>query len=352
MNLNAFDHAYTLFQADEIPFLHQAKARLRDARPYKGLKILHNVPLTLESLHKVHALLLGGAEVTVSSPSFMEPKGDAVDVLRAAGVPVFLDGEPPKDVDIMLDCAGELLDRVRPRIGAVELTGTGTQRYAAKPCLTYPVISVDQSSVKNLEALLGTGDGFVRAFEELTGEPVDGRSVVIFGFGKVGQGIAHALASRTGGITVVEPDRARLDRAQTRNLLGVRAKDVRAVEAAVREAFVVVTATGRNHAISDNYAAAPFRRAEYLANMGGEDEFGPAFADTEIMVAKKPINFAIDHPTKIRYLDPVFHAHNLGIDLLLFGALTPGVHPFPAFLADEIVSSWQRCFGEDVGDCH
>jgi len=352
MNLDAFDHAYTLFQADEIPFLHQAKARLRRARPYEGLKVLHNVPLTLESLHKVHALLLGGAEVTVSSPSFMEPKGDAVEILRTAGVPVVLDGELPKDVDVMLDCAGELLDRIRPRIGAVELTGTGTQRYAAKTCLTYPVISVDQSSVKDLEALLGTGDGFVRAFEELAGESVAGRSVVVFGFGKVGQGIAHALAPRTRKITVVEPDQTRLERARNWKLSGVCARDVRAVEAAVGEAFVVVTATGRNHAISDHYAAEPFRRAGYLANMGGEDEFGPAFTDTEIMVGKKPINFAIDHPTKIRYLDPVFHAHNLGIDLLLFGALSPGVHAFPAFLADEIVSSWQRCFGEDFGDWH
>ena len=44
----------------------------------------------------------------------------------------------------------------------------------------------------------------------------------------------------------------------------------------------------------------------------------------------------------------MFHAHNLGIELLLHGAMAPGLHPFPAFLADEIVAAWSGCFGEDI----
>ena len=84
MNHDAFEPLYELFPATEIPFLERAKLRLRDTRPYQGLKILHNVPLTMESLHKVHAILLGGAEVTVTSPSFMEPKEEAIALLRRA----------------------------------------------------------------------------------------------------------------------------------------------------------------------------------------------------------------------------------------------------------------------------
>ena len=185
---------------------------------------------------------------------------------------------------------------------------------------------------------------------ELTGERLTDQRVVLFGFGKVGQGIAHGLMPFTSEIAVVEADPDRLQRARDWMLTGLCNLDQGGVEALVSEADLVVTATGRRNVISDFYDGSPFRRARYLANMGGEDEFGPAFAESEVLVGKKPINFAIDQPTKIRYLDPVFHAHNLGLDLLLLGALPPGLHPFPDFLADEIVSAWQVLFQEGVGD--
>ncbi|WP_282605714.1 NAD(P)-dependent oxidoreductase [Pelagibius sp. Alg239-R121] len=344
-----FQAAYDLFPEHEIPFLQSAKKRLERARPYEGLKILHNIPLTMESLHKVHALLLGGAEISVTSPSFMEPKADAIAVMKAAGVPVLLANDPlPSEVDVTLDCAGELIDRVTPRIGAVELTGTGTQRYLARTDLNYPVISVDQSSVKNLEALLGTGDAFVRAFVELTGESLKARSVMLFGFGKVGQGIAHALAPSHCQVTIVETDPHKIGRASRAGYVCIDGADRASVEQAAREAFVVVTATGRKGIVSELYDPTAFRNAAYLANMGGEDEFGSAFSASEIMVEKKPINFAIDHPTQIRYLDPVFHAHNLGIELLLFANLAPGHYAFPEFIAEEITSTWQSLFNLDI----
>jgi adenosylhomocysteinase len=44
----------------------------------------------------------------------------------------------------------------------------------------------------------------------------------------------------------------------------------------------------------------------------------------------------------------VFHAPDLGVDLLSCTRLRPGVQPFPHFLADEIVDGWQRIFGERI----
>ncbi|MEM6658094.1 MAG: NAD(P)-dependent oxidoreductase [Pseudomonadota bacterium] len=348
MTQDPFRVAYDLFPSSEIPFLERAKKIARRTRPYDGLKILQNIPVTMEALHKTHVLMLGGADLTLTCPSFMDPKPEALAVLDAAGVAVVDVPNIPSDVDIALDCAGELLGRVTPRLGTVELTGTGTNRYQAAGDLSYPVISVDQSQVKVLEALFGTGDAFQRAFSTLTGETLKGKDVLLFGYGKVGQGIAYALHPSGCRITVVDVSADALCGAKRHGHAAIPAHDTDAVEIAASKAFVVVTATGRPGIISERYATEPFRGARYRANMGGEDEFGPAFDNTEIMVDKRPINFAIAHPTRIRFLDPIFHAHNLGVDLLRSFAPGPGLHAFPEFLAAQILTEWEDIFSVDV----
>lgn len=348
MTRDPFEIAYDLFPAREIPFLERAKSIARRTRPYEGLKIVQNIPVTMEVLHKTHALLLGGADLTITCPSFMDPKPEALSVLAAAGVPVLQQTNLTDDFDIVLDCAAELLGRITPRIGAVELTGTGTNLYAEAGELNYPVISVDQSRVKVLEALFGTGDAFQRAFFELTGENLNDRAVLLFGYGKVGQGIAYALRPLGCDITVVDTQGDALALARSHGHEALRADDRAEVEKAASSAFVVVTATGRPGIISERYRPAPFLKADYLANMGGEDEFGPAFETASIMVDKKPINFAIAHPTQIRFLDPIFYAHNLGIDLLRSFDFTKGLHAFPSFLAEQILQEWESLFDIDV----
>lgn len=83
-----------------------------------------------------------------------------------------------KPVDVALDYAGELLGRVTPRLGTVELTGAGTNLYFEE-ALDYPVMSLDQSRVNVLEALIGTGDAFQRAFETLTGESPHKKAILL-----------------------------------------------------------------------------------------------------------------------------------------------------------------------------
>ncbi|NVO58226.1 hypothetical protein HW561_20770 [Rhodobacteraceae bacterium B1Z28] len=348
MTHDPFEIAYDLFPASEIPFLERAKSIARRTRPYEGLKILQNIPVTMEALHKTHALLLGGADLTITCPSFMDPKPEALSVLDAAEVKIAAPDDLPTEVDIVLDCAGELLRRVSPKLGAVELTGTGTNLYAAADDLSYPVISVDQSRVKVLEALFGTGDAFQRAFSTLTGERLQDNSILLFGYGKVGQGIAYALRPHNCRVAVVDPSPDALQLASRHGHVAIPADDITAVEDAAASAFVVVTATGRPGIISERYAAAPFLKAGYRANMGGEDEFGPDFDVDTVLVDKKPINFAITHPTRIRFLDPLFFAHNLGIDLLRQFDIKPGLHAFPGFMAEQILAEWESLFQVDV----
>ncbi|GAB1510993.1 NAD-binding protein [Actinophytocola sp. KF-1] len=334
------------FPPEELLFLRRARRRAERVRPYAGLKVLHNVPLTAETMCKIEVLAVGGADLVVSSPGFMSPDRRCVEALRTAGIEFRAEYRFREEFDVVLDCGGELQPLVTPRLGVCELTGTGTRRYrAAEPGC--PVIAVDESRVKDLEALLGTGRGFVHAFRRLVPEPINGQPFLVLGYGKVGRGIVRALAPYTNRIAVVDVDAGAVAAAKAIGCAAVHAGERDVVSDWARQAFAVVTATGVPGVVTTCYDPGAFRGA-HLANMGGEDEFGAAFAADDVLCGKRPVNFAASDPGLVRYLDPVFHAHNLGIDLLSYARPRPGVHPFPDFLADEIVDSWQRVFGEPL----
>ena len=62
-----------------------------------------------------------------------------------------------------------------------------------------------------------------------------------------------------------------------------------------------------------------------LANLGVEDEFGPAIPEARVLNGKKPINFALEEPTHLRYIDPTMALDNFGALLLLSEALPKGL---------------------------
>jgi len=339
-----FQEITAQFAPGDLLFLRRARDRVVRTRPYAGMRVLHNVPLTAETMCKIEVLVAGGADLVVTNPSFTTPDPHCVEALRAAGVEFRAEHRFPEESDVVLDCGGELQPLVTPRLGTCELTGTGTRRYrAADPA--YPVIAVDECRVKDLEALLGTGRGFVHAFRRLVREPIDGRPFLVFGYGKVGKGIVRALAPHTDRIGVVDVDHGAVAAAGLVGCEAMHAAERDRVAAWARQAFAVVTATGVPGVVTAGYDAAAFLGA-HLANMGADDEFGEAFAAHDVLCGKQPVNFSSSDPALVRYLDPVFHAHNLGVDLLSCAWRRPGVQPFPDFLADEIVDGWQRAFGE------
>jgi adenosylhomocysteinase len=341
-----FPEITACFAAGDQVFLRRARHRAHHAKPYAGLRVLHNVPLTAETMCKIEVLVAGGANLVVSSPSFMSPDQRCVEALGAAGVEFREEYRFPETFDVVLDCGGELQPLVTPRLGVCELTGSGTRRYrAADPA--YPVIAVDECRVKDLEALLGTGRDFLHAFRRLVPEPIEGQPFLVLGYGKVGRGIVRALAPHTGRIAVVDNDPLAVAAAAAAGCEAVHAEARDRVEDRARQAFAVVTATGVPGVVTAGYDPTAFRGA-HLANMGGEDEFGAAFATDDVLYGKRPVNFSSSDPALMRYLDPVFHAHNLGVDLLSQQRFPPGVQPFPDDLAAEIVTCWQRIFGEDL----
>ena len=66
-----------------------------------------------------------------------------------------------------------------------------------------------------------------------------------------------------------------------------------------------------------------------IVNMGVEDEFGPGLPAERVLNNKQPLNFILDEPTHLKYIDATMALDNYGIGLLISGKLKRGLN-FPA----------------------
>ncbi|UTW57110.1 NAD-binding protein [Kordiimonas sp. SCSIO 12603] len=338
--MSALEAIYQEFGADVAPFMHRLRDEVQDTKPYKGLRIAHDIPLTRTTLIKVDSLLKGGADLLVSNFSFCTPDAYALKVLEENKIPYKPVHEISGEFDVLMDCGAELLENCTAKLGAVELTRTGAVAYqnAHTP---YPVISVDDTRLKQLETCLGTGEGVHRAIVNLAGRDLTDAKVMIFGFGKVGRGIAHYFKTITDDITIAEMDEKRLKVATDRDLKVVSADQADEVETLARSADVIITATGLKDIISRSYDTSAFLNGPLLANAGAEDEFGYDFKDSDILGAKVPVNFTENEPTLMKFLDPIFYAHTVALNDLLEGR-APGFHALNRVTDNAVMADWCR----------
>ncbi len=349
INFNAFKLAHGKYKKEDMPFLTDLLDKAKKNKIYQGLKILHNTPLTIEAILKIEPLIIGGADVTVSCITLLPPQQEALQIIKEANIHLQIEHVFKEIYDIHLDCCGELLHTHPPRMGAVELTQTGSELYKNAK-INYPLISVDDSSIKLLETFYGTGDGFVRAVQKFLGNEMYGKSYVIFGFGKVGKGIVHVLKRYTNKIsTVIDINTSVFNRQTYPNVEFISGTEIEKVKGVIKSAYCVVTATGVENVISKYYN---FNKKDFgdaiLTNMGADDEYGNNFTKDDVLFEKKPLNFSLPEPTTMKYLDPVFYAHNIGIDVILSGKIQQGYNPFPEDISAEILTRWKQIHQENI----
>jgi adenosylhomocysteinase len=329
-----------------MPFLAKQREEVQDTKPYDGLRILHNIPLTLSTVFKIEALALGGADVTVVAPKLFPVEKKAADLLKQANFRVLSERNFTSAFDIHLDCCAELIKLHPPKIGAVELTQSGSKIYQ-EANLEYPIVSVDDSKLKVLETFFGTGDGFSRALYQLVGDEKKQKSFVIFGHGKVGKGILYAIQQFSDDITVIDVLESFADKKP--GIKYVDARNKSQVAEAIAGCYCAITATGIKNLITDYYS---FTKAHFgnsiLINMGAEDEYGVNFELNDVEFNKQPFNFSLAEPTSFHYLDPIFYAHNAGIDLILSKQVNKEYNAFPDKLALNILEKWQAIYNEDL----
>ena len=214
----------------------------------------------------------------------------------------------------------------------VELTQTDPNLYKN---IASAVITVDQSFTKQLESI-GTGESLIRVFNEVIRQDLAQQNVnfkiipyllqsdntvhlyarqrwLMFGYGKVSQGLLKALNSigtPSHHITVIETSLTAYLQA-TRNsyqaifLDKTDQKTIQQIKNLLPQYFAVITATGVPGFMSELFSEADFPN-QILINYGTFYEFGEKFSAESVLNHKNPANFMLQFPTCMRYLDAIF----------------------------------------------
>ncbi len=307
--LNFFQSRYT--QKTAYPALAAQWELWSRTKPLQGVKVLDGTPLFFNTFGKYTGLLLAGAELTVAYSPELPYDPEALALLASFGVPtVKSPGRESGTYDVVLDCAG-LYQWVPSRFGYAELTRSGIHMYQGRDV---PLFAVDSGRIKQIETCLGTGESCLRALRHLGYREWDRVPVLQFGYGKVGRGIAMYLRDAGADVTVV-------DKKTVPVMPGIRRidmEDTDAVRSAIDNTQWIIAVTGVP-AVLAPYVE-PMRNSQaLLVNMGALDEFGDAMPPERVLYGKQPLNFMLDEPTELRYIDVTMALDNAAAEYLYNG---------------------------------
>lgn len=308
------------YKREEFPTLLSQIESWGKSKPLRGISILDASPVFLNTFAKYAALIEAGAHLSIGISKALPASPEALELAKRLAIPTVQESNSTDGFDLVLDCAGEFR-KTPSHLGYVELTRSGIHLYES---VQAPVWAVDSGRIKQIETSLGTGDGFMRAMKQLGHEDWKGKRLVIFGYGKVGLGIALRARMAEAEITVVDLPEKRTLVPEEINFVSTDAPE--AVNSILMNSFCAVTATGIPHALdqlidAERIAASPL----ILANMGVEDEWGSDIPESRVLNAKKPLNFILHDPTRMCYIDPALALHNAGAVELLTRSYPPGI---------------------------
>lgn len=341
---------FEIFEPDPWPMLKKSIGELSNPPDkYKGITILNNTPMDFVTIVKALVLTKSGADVTLTISDDLPRDEKAIQYLKENNINYLMPHElKGRKFDIVLDCNAGMQGIVTATKGIAELTGSGKYKYNH---VKVPVVNVDDSETKKLETFYGTADGFIRGFLQetrLDEKDIMDKIFIVYGYGKVGKGIVYGLNLLNAKVIIVDVDEDILENANkdTQIQMAINGNNAEAVKKAFKEAFCIVTTTGREGVVSKYFNRSDISKSTYLVNMGVEDEFGDKFLSEDVLYSKKPINFVLKRPTLSKFLDPIFYAHNKVVDILLDDQysleLKNGLNPFPHNLDMRILEDWKK----------
>lgn len=267
--------------ARELAWLHTftpATRRSSSLPSLDGERVLVVCHLDLKMIPYFDALLDARAEVWACAANPATTRNAVAFHLEEAGVRVpARKDDPPEIHDAHLRAAissgptflsemgadataatGGALKSVR---GGLEATGTGILRIRGLD-LSYPVFDWDGVAIKQgLHNRHLVGLMAANTFLNVTGLSLYGKTVLVVGYGPVGRGIADAARSFGAVVEVCDVDPA------ARLAAAHRGFPTPILEAGLRRADVVFTATGRDGAIAPE-ALSSCKSGAFLANLG------------------------------------------------------------------------------------
>lgn len=309
---------YNRYEAHEYPALAYQLKKWQTLRPLAGVKILDGTPVFANTLLKYINLLAAGADLTVGWSDAIPYDPAIIEFLQKIGVKCEHNCCRNDFFDVILDC-NAVYRALRPQLGFAELTRSGAYHFAGT---TAHVVNVDDSRIKAIETCMGTGESFLRAMNFLNYD-VAGKNIVVMGCGKVGRGVVF-YAGRAGARVIAVDDPQAVEKCIGGSLIS--RFDRPAVLDALRNAWCVVSATGQALALADEeYIRILLAGEKIIVNMGVEDEWGPAVPPDRVLNGKEPLNFILDEPTLLRYIDPTMALHNYAAVQLMQGGTVPGI---------------------------
>jgi adenosylhomocysteinase len=261
----------------EMPGLMAIREEFGKQKPLKGARIAGCLHMTIQTAVLIETLIELGAEVSWSSCNIFSTQDHAAAAIAKAGIPVFAwkgmdekefdwcieqtlfafkDGQP---LNMILDDGGDLTNMVLDRYpelvagirGISEETTTGVHRLMErmnKGTLPLPCINVNDSVTKSkFDNKYGCKESCVDAIRRATDIMMAGKVAVVAGYGDVGKGSAASLRGSGARVIVTEIDpicalQAAMD-----------GYEVKKMDNAVKEADIVVTATGNRDIVVDRH---------------------------------------------------------------------------------------------------
>jgi adenosylhomocysteinase len=259
----------------EMPGLMALREEFGAAKPLKGARIAGCLHMTIQTAVLIETLVELGAEVTWSSCNIFSTQDHAAAAIAAAGIPVYawkgmneeefdwcieqtlFFGEDRKPLNMILDDGGDLTNMVFDRYpelakgikGLSEETTTGVHRLYERMkngTLVMPAINVNDSVTKSkFDNKYGCRESLVDAIRRATDIMIAGKVAVVAGFGDVGKGSAESLSGAGARVIVTEIDPICALQA------AMEGYEVKKFADAVKEADIVVTATGNKNIVTE-----------------------------------------------------------------------------------------------------
>ncbi|MBC8042304.1 MAG: adenosylhomocysteinase [Rhizobacter sp.] len=277
----------------EMPGLMQLRSEFGPKKPFKGARISGCLHMTIQTAVLIETLKELGAEVQWSSCNIFSTQDHAAAAIAAAGIPVyawkgqtaeesdwcieqtlfFPDGQP---LNMILDDGGDLTNMVLDKYpelipnvkGISEETTTGVHRLYERVkngTLPMPAINVNDSVTKSkFDNKYGCRESLVDAIRRATDVMMAGKVAVVAGFGDVGKGSADSL--RDSGVRVIVTEIDPICALQA----AMEGFEVKRMIDAVKEADIVVTATGNKNIITEKHFRA-MKDKTIVCNIGHFD---------------------------------------------------------------------------------
>jgi adenosylhomocysteinase len=261
----------------EMPGLMALRAEYGESKPLKGARIAGCLHMTIQTAVLIETLIALGAEVTWSSCNIFSTQDHAAAAIAAAGISVYAwkgmneeefdwcieqtlhFGEGQAPLNMILDDGGDLTNMVFDKFpqlvagikGLSEETTTGVLRLHDRiknGTLVMHAINVNDSVTKSkFDNKYGCRESLVDAIRRATDIMMAGKVAVVCGFGDVGKGSADSLSNAGVRVIVTEIDPICALQA------AMEGYEVKKLTTAIKEADIVVTATGNYNIVKGEH---------------------------------------------------------------------------------------------------